>query len=195
MLTIGFFLRLVCGIERVTNNRTNGSFLDAIPIAGNYLHEGASLDPKWTRFKASSSHGDREKEGLRLEMHGRKHDHFNQMAVVEFLCDADKEKEERRQGLPNLRLRQEKDDDNAVPHFNQEEDDGNGGLLKFQGYNEADHTKILSLEWTTRTACEDAVDDEPEKGSTSGHWGFFTWLIIMSVSLLFGVLPRREQLC
>lgn len=192
---MAFFLRLVCGIERVTNEHENGSFLNAIPIAGNYLHDGASLDPKWTRLKESSSHDDREKEGLRLEMHGKKYHHFNHMAVVEFLCDADKKKEERRQGLPNLRLRQEKDDDNAVPHFNQEEDDGNGGRLKFQSYEEKDHMKRLSLEWTTRTACEDAVDDKPEKGSTSGHWGFFTWLIIMSVSLRFGVSPRREQLC
>lgn len=150
--------------------------MHAIPIAGNFEHEGVHIDPKWTRLKSSTAPSDREKEGLRLEIHGKKYLGLKQMAVIEFLCDR-KEKEQRR-GLPGLWPRDDKDDDEAIPHFNEEEDDGDGGRLKFLSYSESREKKILSLEWTTKHACEDA-EDEHKKDSSTGHWGFFTWLIIM----------------
>ena len=169
----------MCGIARTNNKLDNATTIIefAVPIAGNFIHEHAPLDPRWTRFKSSPSHSDREKEGLRLEIHGKKYLDYKQKAVIEFICD--KKEEERRRRLPSLWSRDDdKDDDEAIPHFNEEEDDGDGGRLKFLSYSPLDDTKILSLEWTTKHACEDAKN-ETENGSRTGHWGFFTWLIIM----------------
>lgn len=193
-IDLRFLIQIVCGIERAQNkyekNNTKPIILNVVPIAGSYIHEGVNLDPKWTRFKSSPSHSDREKEGIRLEIHGKKHNGLKQMAVIEFLCDANTE--EQRRSLPTLEPREEGDDNNdgVIPHFNEEEDDGHGGRIKFQGYNRTDDTMILSLEWKTKNACEEA-DNPPSNGSDSGHWGFFTWLIIMFVfPFLFPFPPK-----
>ena len=106
----------------------------------------------------------------------------DQKAIVEFLCDRKDESGERRRA----RLaRDESDDGEKVADApNDEErkkkeqvDDGEGGVLKFVSYKEVGEDDILSLEWRTKYACEDRTDDAGE--SSSGHWGFFTWFIIM----------------
>lgn len=152
-------------------------FFDAIPIAGEYLTStGRRLDPHWTRLKTSDLSGDKGKEGLRLSMEGgSKKD--KQRAVVEFLCPP-KEEERRRQ----RRDKDDKDDDEGEDDdtaTGEEVDDGAGGRLKYVSYESAGEVMVLNLEWTTPFACEDATDDNEEKKSSSGHWGFFTWLIIM----------------
>lgn len=149
--------------------------VEAIPIAGEYSTTiGGRLEPHWTRLKTSGLSGDKGKEGLRLSMEGGSTKE-KQRAVVEFLCPP--KSEERR------RLRRAKDDedddedDDTAP--GEEVDDGAGGRLKYVSYESAGEVKVLNLEWTTQHACEDAKDDNNEKKSSSGHWGFFTWLIIM----------------
>lgn len=152
-----------------------------IPIAGDFTHTlGGSLDPKWTRLKTSSASADREKEGLRLEMGGGKYDGEPQKAVVELLCD--RSSEERPRAISK------EDDELEGGHENkeaEETDDGKGGILKFLSYEMVGDTKVLSLEWHTKYACEDAKDGSRDGGG--GHWGFFTWFIIMWVS---NRLPR-----
>ena len=111
-----------------------------------------------------------------------------QKAVVEFLCP--RKKEERRQ------LRRDKDDKKAKKDDDEEDDtadseevdDGAGGRLKFMKYEPVEDVWVLNLEWTTEYACEDAKENEGKKMS-SGHWGFFTWLIIMYAPSV----PHRYQ--
>lgn len=131
-------------------------------------------------MKSSPSPDDRQKDGLRLEMHGAKYPPNNsgkkQKAVIEFLCNA--KEEERRRGLPGVRPREDDDDgeDEEDPNAPDEVDDGKGGRLKFIEYVDVEGTMTLNLEWKTKYACEDV---EPDPATSTRHWGFFTWLIIM----------------
>ena len=157
---------------------------DVIPIAGEFSHNtGGALDPKWTRLKTSASNADREKEGLRLEMNGGSFEKKKQKAIVEFICQPDlKDEDRRRDGF--VRPYEDGDDDEKDGSENSEDDkngevadDGHGGKLKFISWEEEKDVKVLRLEWDTKYACEDAKDSGDE--SSSGHWGFFTWFIIM----------------
>ena len=56
------------------------------------------------------------------------------------------------------------------------EDDGLG-FVSYGAAEEEEETDVLKLEWRTRRACEgDMRRGEKGKG---GHWGFFTWFILM----------------
>lgn len=175
---------LVCAIKRLYNptEHVNGTIESAIGIAGEYGHAtGEALNPKWASLKSSPSPEDRQKDGLRLEMNGAKYPPDKtgkkQKAVIEFLCDA--KEQERRRSLPGVRPREDDNDDNEGeedPNEGSEVDDGKGGRLKFIEYVDVEGTMTLNLEWTTKYACEDA---KPDPATGSGHWGFFTWLIIM----------------
>jgi hypothetical protein len=154
---------------------------DTIPIAGEYGHTiGGHLDPKWTRLKGSSSFADRDKEGLRLEMHGGKDDDGNkQKAIFEFLCPS---KQKERRYLFNVTSADDEDGEKGkekegADKSGEETDDNNGGTIKLQSWDNVGDTKILSLEWVTEHACENAEDGG--SSSSSGHWGFFTWFILM----------------
>ncbi|KAL9019815.1 MAG: hypothetical protein Q9185_002959 [Variospora sp. 1 TL-2023] len=185
----------VCGIQRVINTFENSTtFEAAIPIAGQYiLHGGTELDPQITRFKTSSSPSDREKEGFRLQLHGPKYPNgkngVSHGAVIEFLCQDKAEQK----GERDLAARKGDDDDGEEEDHSATGEiahDGNGGTLKYKDFALVDETKILSLEWLTKYACENAKggDDSKAKGS---HWGFFTWMIIIiflatAAYLIFG---------
>ncbi|KAL8771018.1 MAG: hypothetical protein Q9209_003437 [Squamulea sp. 1 TL-2023] len=183
---------MICGIRRLINTFENTtSFEDAIPIAGKYtLHGGTELDPDITRLKTSSSASDREKEGFRLELHGPKYPDKGgkkHKAVFEFLC-ADRAEEKRGLG------RRDEDGDGEEDHSATGEvaDDGHGGTLRYIDYTEVGEEKVLSLEWRTKYACEDAKKREDKSSSSNkGHWGFFTWFIIIiflgtAAYLIFG---------
>lgn len=175
---------LVCGIERSINAFENSTqIIGAIPIAGEYLNTGENLNPKWTRLKSSPSASDRAKEGLRLEMNGAKYPQDEtgkkQKAVVEFLCDAPEQSRRRWLAARDDDTKDGKDD----PEARKEVDDGHGGRLKFLSYDDVLDTQVLSLEWRTKYACENSTDRGQDSGS--GHWGFFTWLIIMCVPSSF----------
>ena len=153
----------------------------AIPIAGDYSGTyGGSLDPHWTRLKTSDVLEDREKEGLRLSMEGGSRKKPKR-AIVTFLCPAkDKGKSQLRRDEDDEIGEGNNDDegpDNDEP-IGEEVDDGEGGRLKFVSYAMEEKVEVLRLDWVTKYACEDFTGEDQDKSSL-GHWGFFTWLIIM----------------
>ncbi|KAL8915168.1 MAG: hypothetical protein Q9171_000287 [Xanthocarpia ochracea] len=177
----------ICGIRRLVNAIENSTLIqEAIPIAGHYpLHDGTQLDPKITRLKTSSSASDREKEGFRLELHGPKYpdkDPKKQKAVIEFLC-ADKAEEtktrQKERDLVASKRGNDDEDDGEEDHSATGEitEDGHGGTVKYIDFAMVGDSQVLSLEWRTKYACENAKGED--KGSSSGHWGFFTWFIII----------------
>ncbi|KAL8761288.1 MAG: hypothetical protein Q9184_002583 [Pyrenodesmia sp. 2 TL-2023] len=163
-----------------------------IPIAGQYpMHGGTQLDPVITRLKTSSSPSDRKKEGFRVELHGQKYPARNgkpHKAVIEFLCQ-DKVEEKGERDLVDAIKRREKakeEDDGGEEEDHsatgEVADDGHGGRLKYIDFDLVDDTKVLSLEWKTKYACENFKGgDDGSSKSKSSRWGFFTWLIIMYV--------------
>ena len=161
------------------------------------MSSGPALDAKWTRLKTSPRPADRGREGVELEMRGGRYSipHKNaekQKAVIEFLCD--KKPEERTRGM----LRRD-DQEGGDEKGNEKEstDDGEGGTLKFSSYEKVGDERVLGLTWRTKYACEDAQEDGGKSGG--GHWGFFTWFIIMWVyalpTLLHAVLVNALSTC
>lgn len=144
--------------------------IDAFPIAGDYSHSfGGALDPKWTRLKSSASNADKEKEGVRLEMHGGKDsDDLKQKAIVEFLCD-NNEKDERRRYLPTAKDEEDDETGEDGDTKGEEVDDEHGGKLKLVSWDVEGGMKVLRLDWTTKYGCEDVKHDGT--GSSKGHWG------------------------
>ncbi|KAL8996948.1 MAG: hypothetical protein Q9169_003654 [Polycauliona sp. 2 TL-2023] len=189
----------VCAIQRLVNTFENStSFEAAIPIAGQYtLHGGTELDPDITRLKTSSTASDREKEGFRLVVHGPKYPEKNghkQQAVIEFLCaDKAEEKMKGKRGLVVARKDEDAEDGDEEDHSATGEvaDDGHGGTVKYIDYSMVGDSQVLSLEWRTKFACEDAAKKGGNDKNSSGHWGFFTWFIIIiflgtAAYLIFG---------
>ncbi|KAL8953474.1 MAG: hypothetical protein Q9222_000678 [Ikaeria aurantiellina] len=189
----------VCGIQRLINTFENTtSFEAAIPIAGSYtMHGGTEMDPKITRLKTSSSASDREKEGFRLELHGPKYpakDGKKQKAVIEFLCQDKAEERSERDLRAESEVRAAKDDDDGEEDHSaggEITDDGHGGTLEYLDYVEVGESKVLSLRWQTKYACENSKGDSGDETKSSGHWGFFTWFIIIvflgvAAYLIFG---------
>lgn len=177
-------MNLVCGIATLFNPVEKINTTErAIPIAGNILAGGGGhSDPKWTRLSTSPIQSDRDKEGIRLTMGGGLYMKKPQKAVVEFLCDRKDDAEERTKALLSREDADEGDDggDNKKDEEREakkQTDDGEGGILKFMSYGQVGDDEVLSLEWRTKYACEDAKDSGEKK--SSGHWGFFTWFIIM----------------
>ncbi|KAL9633616.1 MAG: hypothetical protein Q9204_003325, partial [Flavoplaca sp. TL-2023a] len=184
---------MLCAIKRLINTfEDSTSFEDAIPIAGKYtLHGGTELDPEITRLKTSSSASDREKEGFRLALHGPKYPEKNgvkQKAVIEFLCNDKAEEKEvvEKRGLVAAQKADEDEDGEEEDHSATGEmaGDGHGGTLKYLDYSMVGDSQVLSLEWQTKYACEDAGKRGDDDKKSSGHWGFFTWFIIMFVTPL-----------
>jgi len=148
------------------------------------------MDATWERLKASKSHADEGKEGLRMVLNGGFHKVADggkrkQKAIIEFTCDPDKT------GLENLWDPEDKyDDDEKTKKRDDKEDDekknANTGYdpeassLKYVSYKvdaTDSNTDVLRLEWLTKYACEDNKDKE--NAAKSSHWGFFTWFILM----------------
>ena len=168
----------VCAIERLTNKVENVTTItDTIPIAGDFSHTfGGALDPRFERLKGSTSSADREKEGIRLIMNGGKYEGKKQQAIVEFVCNIPKEN---KRGVIGATAEDDAPDGEEV-------DDEHGGRIKLLSWEVEDDVRVLRLEWMTKYGCEDAEDGD---NSSSGHWGFFTWFILMWVSSH----PARES--
>lgn len=92
--------------------------------------------------------------------------------------------------LDDDRKGQDDDDDGDHQKGDDEDDDDeddqdDGKSLKFIRYgptSEDINEDTLRLEWRTRYACEGIKDEDGDSGrspSGSGHWGLFTWFIIM----------------
>ena len=183
MKVFNMSVNVVCAIKRDTNTVHNTTIIDAtVPIAGEFIHgEGGSLDPKWTRLKSSASNADRQKEGLRLEIHGGKFGGENQKAIVEFLCPAKSGNDIRNRN--DIWTNDDDDDkDEEEDHSGEATDDRHDGTLKLISWAVEGGVKVLRLHWTTKYACEDA--SSLEQASSSNHWGFFTWFIIMYATRL-----------
>lgn len=169
-----------------------------VPIAGDYVHSGRPLDPQWTRLRNSDSHADSKKEGLRVELNGGKFpfdkkDGVQQKALVEFICDKErtglegdeKDGREKEDGeavedaVKRRATKRAKDEDEKEGDGDEKEDDKKS--LRFISYKPEgeNNISVLRMEWRTKYACEGQKrgEDEPEK--SKGHWGFFTWFIIM----------------
>lgn len=199
-----------CGIEYDYNLADGSSTIKkVIPIAGEFSgSHGPPLDPVLTRLKNSPSHGDANKEGVRVELNGGRYPFDkssgqSQKAIIEFQCDPT------RTGLEGLENdSREKDDDESpaerrspVPEGEKKdgnaedggdgkgegEGDGQGDkdessltLVSYRVEGEADREAgVLRLNWKTKYACEGQTAHKPS--SSSSGWGFFTWFLIMYV--------------
>lgn len=169
----------VCGIERsyVPDDETWG-ITGVIPVAGNYeTGGGGSFDPKIIRLKAA----DADAEGVRIEMHGGKYPFFSntgrkQQAVFEFICDHDRTGLEGLEDADTRNFRKRVDQGLGDPEKKDEEVNS----LRFKSYGPVDDIDVLRLDWLTKKACEDEEDDDSDDEKKSdGHWGFFTWFIVM----------------
>lgn len=150
------------------------------------------LDPTFELLRDSKSNSDASREGLRVELHGGrfpfddKKSGVDQRAIIEFVCDAEREGDEGAEKDDKEKEDDEKDgDDKKEEKLRRREPESKGkcedsdASLRFCGYDLEDvgkdkKARTLRLEWRTKYACENAP--APDGGS---HWGFFTWFIIM----------------
>jgi hypothetical protein len=168
--------------------------LKSLPIAGyeNPLGGGSkdveinllkSLDPSTEGVRVKISGG----TILETEMKKK----YPASAIIDFQCDPD------RTGLEGLKNDDDLDqatDSKLRRDDDEEKDDGDDkegddkpdtktSSLTFQSFGLVDDKEgfVLRLDWKTKHACEDYKRDNPDSsgGNGGGHWGFFTWLIIM----------------
>lgn len=156
----------ICGIEidYPIDEPKNKTIHKIIPIAGDFDGD-RKLNPTFTRLKKSTTDANSE-EGVKIEYHGGLYfvdpEDKKQSAVVEYICDKDKT------GLEGQERDKDKRDDKKEEKS-----------LKFVSYSD----NVLKLQWRTKQACEQAAGGGDD-GSGGSHWGFFTWFIIMWVTLI-----------
>lgn len=186
---------LVCGIEYIQNKYDNSTAIGkVVDVAGDYFPTlGVHLESSVYRLKNSGSHGDSEKEGVRVELSGGKQPFKKsgtpQKAIIEFLCDRttdgkDTEVDDRPEDVDagkkeRLRRREEVGDDKKEGDGDEKKGDETEkpkSPLQFLSYKEEDNSGVLRLEWRSKFACEDAVNASKDG---SARWGFFTWLLIV----------------
>lgn len=189
-------VEVVCGFEQTLYPDGRSDPLKALPIAGyeNALG-GGSKDIEINLLKSI----DPETEGVRVKISGGTilepdlKKKYPASAIIDFQCDPD------RTGLEGLKNDDDLDQvtDSKVRRNDDEEkggDDSNDGddkpdtkksSLTFQSFDLVSDKEgfVLRLDWKTKYACEDYKRENPGSsgGNGGGHWGFFTWLIIMYV--------------
>lgn len=181
----------------VTKDNQTDVLMDSWPLAGDLRdYGGKDLNAKWESLSESDSHADSEKEGLRVSMNGGHHKSDGnrpQKVIVEFICDKDLfgdenlyDPEDKYDGDDG----KEKRDETEEPEDGEKEDPAKQPSLKLVKYDKTGvDFDILRLEWKTKFACLDAKDQKDR--DPNGHWGFFTWFIIMYVSVFCFKVPRR----
>lgn len=180
------FPSIVCGFRYENSGGTFENDL-AFPIFGLEHMGHGTKDAEVSRIKSDDS----ETKGLRVKMSGGEYPEDGKTkkagADIEFLCDPEKSGLEGLETGESKRLRVREDDNEDD---DDDEDDGDDDdkepfydgsdpnrSLQFKGFNKTeDDAYMLSLSWKTRYACDGYSKD---RGSSSNHWGFFTWLIIM----------------
>ncbi|KAL4970406.1 autophagy-related protein 27 [Aspergillus stella-maris] len=179
--------RNICGFQHTyTGDDRESGF--AFPIVGFDHLGGGAKDAEIKRLKEDDS----EKEGLRVKLSGGEYPVEGEKkkkdasAVIEFLCDPG------RSGLEGL-VKEEEPKRLRVREDGEEGGDGEGNgdedktpfnngtvpdrSLQFKSFGKADDdTYVLRLDWKTRYACDNYIEDN---SSSSNHWGFFTWLIVI----------------
>jgi autophagy-related protein 27 len=155
---------------------------------------GDRQDWKAQFLRDSGSNSDQDRDGIRLFLGGGSYGGVKQQAIIEFVCNRDVEGtegewtpedeyepqgEERRRSILFGR-----DDDDDKHDHEEKQLVKEGAALKFSSYK---HEKlkdpqfdgeVLRLEWTTKYACTEKRGDGGSEDQ-SGHWGFFTWLVVM----------------
>ncbi|KAF2194794.1 hypothetical protein K469DRAFT_706282 [Zopfia rhizophila CBS 207.26] len=178
----------ICGINHRTDLEKGNITTHYVPIAGTYtLNSGTEIDARFSLLRNSKSHSDAGREGVRAELHGGRYPFkkggMPQQAIIEFVCDKERtglegdEKDEGGEGDDG----KDKKEEGREKKLRRRDDKGcedSNKSLRFCGYTyeeEKDKTiGVLRLDWRTKYACEDAVDE-----ISDGHWGFFTWFIII----------------
>jgi len=187
---------LVCGFRQTKALDGSSEIGYAFPIVGlEHMGHGAK-DPEITRLKKLDS----SREGLLIKMSGGEYkDESGKKkdagAVIEFQCDPDRTGLEGLQDIQDAK-RKKKRQAAAMAVAMADEGSGNGNgngngtnedlndddpnkSLKFVSFGPGDdNSYVLKLDWRTKYACDNYVRDNKDNQS-SGHWGFFTWLIIM----------------
>ncbi|KAJ4360091.1 type II membrane protein [Didymosphaeria variabile] len=206
----------VCGVRSFHDvYDVKNDTIQAIDIAGTYTTQGGRnmvLDPTFKLLRDSESNSDASREGVRVELHGGRYPFesktkgIDQRAIIEFVCDLEREGDEGAEKDTNERAEEPKKDegtDKGNDGDKKEEKklsrrDGEKGKcedsdasLRFCGYEDEKaekdkQVKTLRLEWRTKYACENAPAPDGGKG-----WGFFTWFIIIlflatAAYLIFG---------
>ncbi|CZS95520.1 related to autophagy protein Atg27 [Rhynchosporium agropyri] len=177
----------VCAIERDQNKETGDEIIgEIIPYAGELKEKGGgNMDAKWALLATDGSNTDSKKEGLRLTMNGgfkmvdkKKRP---QKTIVEFICDKNLE------GTENLpipedkyveKLKRAEGDDKKEGE--PEKDVSKEPSLKFIRVDHGDSDDTLRMEWRTKHACEDAINNPDPPAEKKPGWGFFTWFIIIA---------------
>ncbi|KAF9734464.1 hypothetical protein PMIN02_004697 [Paraphaeosphaeria minitans] len=206
----------VCGV-RVLHDiyEDENDTISAVDIAGTYTMQNgpnAILDPTYGLLRDLKSNSDAPREGVRVELHGGRHpfdskkEGVKQRAIIDFVCDREREGDEGAEKDTNQHEEEpKKDEDEKKGEDGDKKEekklsrrDGEKGecedskaSLRFCGYEDEktdndDKVKSLRLEWRTKYACEDAP--APDGGKS---WGFFTWFIIIfflatAAYLIFG---------
>lgn len=204
----------VCAITRLIRDDVN-MVEKIVAIAGSLENVGGSqFDFDVTRLKASDSHSDAQKEGLRLILKGGKHpldgipsERREQRAIIEFLCDKNKngdegewETDDKYEKMDARRRTDEHDgkgndgdngnSNSTIEHQLRKKD----AALLWESYENEKDIGVLRLTWRTKFACETKDGSKPtapDDGSSSSHWGFFTWFVIIvflgiAAYLIFG---------
>lgn len=118
-----------------------------------------------------------------------------QKAIVELLCDRNRTGLEGEMSHEYYEKRTEDGDgdEKGDGEKDDETDEGNKKdgkgekdtsdvepSLKFLKYDTSgEEYDILRLEWTTRYACENYKEENPDEEGKKESWGFFPWFIIM----------------
>ncbi|KHN98336.1 autophagy-related protein 27 [Metarhizium album ARSEF 1941] len=187
----------VCAISRFIQDDVD-KVESVTAIAGSLENVGGSqFEYEATRLNGSDSNSDSKKEGLRLVLKGGKHplngpvkERRQQKAVVEFLCDPDKEgtegEWESEDKYSKLRRRDDKEGDGGKDEsYSEHQLKSDNAALLWESYGPEQDADVLRLGWHTKYACEkrDGNDDGNNKGDGGGSstsWGFFTWLVIIA---------------
>jgi autophagy-related protein 27 len=185
---------IVCGFAQTLYSDGRSDPLKSLPIAGyeNALG-GGSKDVEINLLKSI----DPDTEGVRVKISGgtipepELKKKYPASAIIDFQCDPNRTGLE---GLKNdddldqatdskLRRREDSDEGKDGDKEGEDKPAPKTSSLTFQSFNLVDDKEgfVLRLDWKTKYACEDYKRENPGSGGGSGggHWGFFTWLIIM----------------
>jgi hypothetical protein len=129
---------------------------NVISLAGNFAHDGHSFEHWWTPLEPKDDHPG----GLEFRVYGPKYGKMKQQAIIDFQCDRSDNNEKR--------------DGDDKPTQSE-------GDVEFISYDpepdlKKDTRETLRLRWKTKYACADYAGSH---GTSSGGWGFFTWLVLM----------------